>query len=857
MILERKQLWLLWIGLGLFLAALGWDNYFSGDRNIQRYKAIIEQDLHVQEAKADEILKRDSFIQRRVQGRIDKEALKLDIALTETFKALPFNICIFEQSEEDKDSLIYWTQNDALVLTSEFSNALLEGKTQVKLVEIKQSQYELRYKKFNDSNGKRYTIAALLPLKKNFAPFESKELKSNYVASSYIPTTLNIIPNDRYEHKLITYDNYTLGSFMLEDQQDSLHDVGVLILLASGFFLLGFFGDRLAKQMLIQNESPMLGICFFVGALVLLRGCVWLVEANSDKLLPTLNMTLKLNDFENALFIHSLSALVINTVFFFWFSVFFNKEFRLPHNIKSSTWMRGTLAFVWYTFVSILNILMIGVFNDITNHLDNLLLFENLSDFNPQSVLALLALAVLQLSVFLLCHRLVKSANDLELTNLQHFLAIDGAITIGAFLYYLYGFTSSLPTIAYVSVLFVYLGFFLHYIRSVKPGLIWLMLWTLIFASLQSFFISQFNEKKELKRLRNYAYVLANERDASAEARLMMLVDAVAKDPILQSKTRLLLRPVDSQSISSRIRAVFENDEYLNNHYTLKTFSSKKTSEIVDSKDSLDRLKFGLQYDKALIITPDRRVRLSQNKDGNSAYLALLQLPLLPDNPLEVGVQITRSDMTSSRVFTEILARNNYKRLEHLNEYTYAVYRPDGELRERNQKGMYSNAINREDTPDKNQFSDVLHKQDNYLELAYRSPTDVVVLIGKYIPLASQMFNLWILFFVVMIIVLLCLAAANHLFLFLPDALSLSFVFSFNTSLQNRLFIPVLGLLMFSYVVIFGCTFNYFKKLDVKYSNADFENKSNTIGNALQKDFRDMLSSGMTLFSIMVSLHVV
>ena len=95
--------------------------------------------------------------------------------------------------------------------------------------------------------------------------------------------------------------------------------------------------------------------------------------------------------------------------------------------------------------------------------------------------------------------------------------------------------------------------------------------------------------------------------------------------------------------------------------------------------------------------------------------------------------------------------------------------------------------------------------------------------------------------------ILLLMTAANHLFLFLPDALNLSFVMSFDTSLSNRLFIPVLGMLMFSYIAIFGFTFNYFKKLDTKYSNADFENKSNTISNDLEKDFRDMLSSGTAL----------
>jgi two-component system, NtrC family, nitrogen regulation sensor histidine kinase NtrY len=850
MILERKQLWILWIGLCLFLAAFGWDSYFSGNRNIQRYKSTIENHLHQQELAADDILQQDSFIMHRMEAHNDRNVSKADAVVLERLKTATFNVCIFVSAQNGKDSLIYWTKNDALALPSEFEDSVAIGQTRIKFVGIKQSQYELRYRKYANHAGNTCTVAVLLPIKKIFAPFESKELKSCYPASSYIPLTLSMVSNDRFPNHLTTYDNQFLASIFSteEKDQDRLHDFGVLFLFTCGFFLVGFFGDRLAKQMLIQNESPMLGICFFVASLVILRGCVWLVEVHSSELLPTFNMNTKLPDLENATFIGSLSALVINTAFFFWFSVFFNKEFRLPNYTKVQLWMRFLLAFSCYSLVTILNILMIGIFNDIINHMDNLLLLENLSDFNPQSILAVLALAVMQLSVFLVSHRLIKSANDLDLTNVQHFFAVDGAISIGALLYFLYGFSVNLPIPMYAVVLLVYMAIFIQYIRVPRPGLMWLIQWILVFSTIQSFFISQFNEKKEFRRLQKYAFTLANDHDPVAETRMKILVDTVARDPVLRSKTSIFLRSADSQSISLRIRQAYENDPYLSNNYLLKTFSSKRTSEIVDSRDSLDRQTFGAHYDKAMPVTLDKKVRLWIDKEGNTAYLALMQLPLSPDNPLEVAVQMTRSDMTSSRVFTEILADNHYKKLKNLNEYNYAIYRPDGELKERNQKGIYGNVVNHEDLPRRNQYGESQLKEDrNYMELSYRSPTDVFVMIGKYVPVASQFFNLWILFFVVTIGVLLILTALNHLFQFLPEALSLSFVVSFDTSLRNRLFIPVLGMLMFSYIAIFGFTFNYFKKIDVKYYNADFETKSNIISNDLEKEFRDMLSSGTAL----------
>ena len=105
MILDKKQLWILWIGLGLFLAAFGWDSYFSGDRNIQRYTTTIEAALHQQEAAADKLFQDDAFIQRRLEGKIDANTAS-DLARTESLGNLPFNLCIFKQIPSGKDSLV-------------------------------------------------------------------------------------------------------------------------------------------------------------------------------------------------------------------------------------------------------------------------------------------------------------------------------------------------------------------------------------------------------------------------------------------------------------------------------------------------------------------------------------------------------------------------------------------------------------------------------------------------------------------------------------------------------------------------------------------------------------------------------
>ena len=86
MILNRQQLWTLWVGLGLFVAAFVWDACFSGEQNLMRYKKTIESHLHKIEDKVNASLTDKDFINHRLKNRFS------DISKIDSFEAtiLPF-----------------------------------------------------------------------------------------------------------------------------------------------------------------------------------------------------------------------------------------------------------------------------------------------------------------------------------------------------------------------------------------------------------------------------------------------------------------------------------------------------------------------------------------------------------------------------------------------------------------------------------------------------------------------------------------------------------------------------------------------------------------------------------------------
>ena len=853
MILDRKQLWILWIGLGLFISAFIWDAVFSGERNIYRYKYSIEKNLQAQERAVEKVLDDNAFIDRRINAVMSGAAFEQDINRVEALEQQPFNICILKG-----DSVIFWTHNDILPRFEDCDKQnMREGQTYTKLVELKQSQFEFRYRVFltSVSNGENIiedtiVVSALIPLKRMYGSFEGKYLESHYNASSLIPTSIELAKNGKKQFAVYTIEQKPLFSLALDfrNEADRLHDIGMIILLALGFFMLGMFGDRMSKQMLAQNESPMLGITFFIGTLVALRACILFIEGS--KLLPTTD--LELTPFSGAIFMHSLSELVINTVFLFWFSIFFNKEFRLPNFRQQPLWVKWSLAVGCYTILISLNILSIGVFNDLVSHWKDIMTYESLTDFNRQTIVTILSLGLIQISVFLISHRLIASVKELEITNTQLFFAQAVAIGIGMILYEAYHFSTSLPIAVYAIFLLVYIGIYHLFVKNKETNISWLVLWIIIFAAIQSFFVARLSTDKERNSLYIYAHNLARERDLVAEKYIHLLVDTIVKDPMIKTSTVLPFRiGVDPQHIEKQIKTFFESSDYLSDHYSLRFWGINRTGEAIINSDSIQLPQLQQRFSESYAIK-ETNSSFWSNKKGEYAYLSHIELPVRKDNPLSILMEFTRVDRISSRIFTEILADKHYKMLGQLNEYNYAIYK-NNILVEQNQHGTFERTINPNQLPPKGQS--VYAIVNNLDQVTLQNADGIVVLISKYIPVSSQWFTLFIYFILALSLLLLLLISINHYYAFLPEIVTISFSNAINTSLRYRIMIPVMVFIFLSYAVVFIFTFGYYKKVGENFYTMEFENKSKTIMKNLRKDFHDDIKNDNYLINQSISRH--
>ena len=831
MILNRRQLWILWIGLGLFIMAFVWHAYFSDEQNLNRYKATIEGHLHEMESKADKVLTDTVFIDHRLQEQFAGTDFKKDFEKVNILNTESFNFCIFKEGK-----LVFWTRHDVIPLESDCSEINI-NKINSKFVTIKESQFELRYRNLIEPDGQKTVVAALIPIKKMYPTFEGEYLKNHFTASRFIPTSVNLSEYKQKQDIKTVEGNVLCYINSADTDSDFIHDFGMTSLLILSFFLIGIVGDRIAKQMLKQYSSPVYGALFFIAVMGLLRLCIYWIQ--NSTFLPFLMADT--SDFRTAIFVRSLPELVIATSFLFWFSVFFNKDFKMPDYKDLNLWLRWTLASAFYCIIVLLIILCIGVFNDLVTRWDNLLAFDNLSDFNIQSLFALSVVGIMMFSIFLITHKLVIAINDLDLTKLQHFLAIDVSVTLGLIMFENYDL--KLPIWMYILFIFLYIAIFHHFIRYKTPGLIWLVQWVLAFSAIQAFFIARFNDQKDDKIIKDYAVNLARERDTLAERHIRFISNAIAEDPMIKTFSTFPIRvDIDPKKVSDKIIEHFNNDDYLSNQYGLRFFSFYQNNEALVPGDSLNLYSWVKQYEKGLLF--DRKstnVRFWSDKKGGFAYLSLVKVPVMPDNPILIGMEFKREDKLTSPVITELLVSKHYKAMRHLNDFSYAIYK-NGQCTEQNIVGVYPKFISVAKAPAKDEMRDTLIGNRN--ELTYQNTEGVIVKIGKERSLTSQVFSLWMFIILVLFLSLFLLALTNHFIRFLPDVVGFNFAISFGSSLRNRILFPSISFILLSYFAIFVYTTRYFKNLDEKYYTADLESKSNSIISNIVKELAQLQKEG-------------
>ena len=551
-----------YIFLGIFaLAALIgfiYDTHSSSVNNINRYINAIENRLHESEKAVEDFFDEKEFVKRQLNTPTNAvQQQESDFDFLKQYSAQKFTIAIYQ-----KDSLVFWTNNQALPLP-EFIEDQSPVKQQ-KLVKLGNGYYELIYQTFKQPGIERYTACGMIPIKYEFE-LSSEYLKSGFVASKNIPVNIQVV-NSESDYPVNTRKGDVLCYLQATENLVDKFDLTVLLL----FYFIAF----LFLAFLINDWAKMIGKKYvsWQGAAFLI-----IVVFGLRYLSIHFGFTERFSAFHlfdsnfKTHFSRSLGDLLINIVLLLWVMIFFHKEFKV--NSFEHLSQRTKLGLTTLNYFSILAgiLFLTSVFKSLVFDTGITFEFDNVFNLSKYSLLAIIGVILLLLALFLFSHRMMLSINKIGLTRNQRLACLTVAAIVSFPLMVKGGLL--LPNIYLILIAFVFILIFDLFIDSNIINFTWLVIWLIILSAFPSILLFKYNAHKDRITRFSYARELADLRDSIAENSFLKLKEDLIKDPVLINEVK---KPfpfkIDESKIKNRINKFFTSDNYLFYNYTYNVF---------------------------------------------------------------------------------------------------------------------------------------------------------------------------------------------------------------------------------------------------------------------------------------------
>jgi signal transduction histidine kinase len=790
--------------LFFFALAFGLEFFFTKDRNLHSYQLQIESSLHDTEQEVDDLFADKAWLLRQYSKEIPPQTL-----LTEDLEKLSlltdkdYNICLYRNEE-----LVFWTNNRVFLSPGQVKE-MVDMKEQSRFLELPNGFYELRKMVLKDGNHYDYFAVSLIPVRNKFAQ-ESEYLINQFTGQKNIPKAIDI-SDEITDFSIKTKEGNTLTYLKaLRNFKDTSQQKLLLLFYLLAFVTLGILLNGVAVT-IVRKYKPWIGAAFLVSTVFLIR---WLsIALNFKDGFSDLNIFTE--SFKTPVLQSSLGDLLINIIILLWLMVFFHREFQVRNFVnisKPTRWFLTTLNY----FSIVLGMLMVAsVFRSLILHSGIKFDFDNVFNLNIYSLFAVIGIILLVFAHFLFSHRMILTNVEAGLSVPKRMICLGIAIVISLPIIELnelgirYGFFI-LSGLAYV-------GLFDWFKESRLPNLTWVIFWLVLLALLSSLLLFKYNNEKDINRRIEYAQKLATREDGKLETSLSEMRKTLKRTPTFKFSENTVKDSSEIKRLAKIPDLYYTNREYLFNNYSL-------VPHIFRQKDSLmSRIVYQKRFESASK-TKFSGVRLWENKNKTDfSYLVRVDIPQadpnLPDG--EAFLELKRKQKSPSKVYTELLLNEQYKGLEELNKYDYAIYK-SGILDEDGGKNFDPNLYENKDYPAPGTYEETVNTAE-YSEITLTGEDGTVVIIGKDMGGYLKPISLFSYLFGLLVLATLILAVANTWIQAIPR--SLNFSLTRKPSLGNRIQMSVILLILTSFVFIGAVTVWFFQKSSDQYHEDRLERK--------------------------------
>jgi len=790
--------------LFFFVLAFGLEFFFTKDRNLHSYQLQIESSLHDTEEEVDELFADTAWLLRQYSKEIPPQTLlSEDMEKLSLLTDKNYNICLYRNEE-----LVFWT-NNRVFLSPNQVKAMVDMKEKSKFLELPNGFYELRKMVLKDGNYYDYFAVALIPIRNKFAQ-ESEYLINQFTGQKNIPKAIDIT-EEVTDFSIKTKEANTLTHLKaLRDFKDTSQQKLLLIFYLLAFVTLGVLLNGISVT-IVRKYKPWIGAAFLVSTVFILR---WLsIALNFKDGFSDLNIFTE--SFKTPVLQSSLGDLLINIIILLWLMVFFHREFQVRNFVNISNPTRWFLTTLNY-FSILLGMLMVAsVFRSLILHSGIKFDFDNVFNLNIYSLFAVIGIILLVFAHFLFSHRMILTNVEAGLPVPKRMICLAIAIFISLPIIDInelgirYGFFI-LSGLAYV-------GLFDWFKESRLPNLTWVIFWLVLLALLSSLLLFKYNNEKDVNRRVEYAEKLATREDGKLETSLSEMLKSLRRTPTFKFSNSPEMDTLEMKRLSRIPDLYYTNREYLFNNYYL-------VSHIFKAQDSLaSRSVYQERYENA-IKTKFSGVRLWESEDKTDfSYLVQVDVPQADANQAEgeAYLEFKRKQKSPSKVYTELLLNEQYKGLDELNKYDYAIYK-SGVLDEENGKKFDPNLRENEDYPAPGTYKETVNTAE-YSEITLTGADGTVVIIGKDMGGYLKPISLFSYLFGLLVLATLILAVANTWIQAIPR--SLNFSLTRKPSLGNRIQMSVILLILTSFVFIGAVTVWFFQKSSDQYHEDRLERK--------------------------------
>lgn len=728
------------------------------------------------------------------------------------FYSQPYSLLAYKNNK-----LVKW-YNNKLFLTDEDFNKIPRKGAYEGFAHLSNAYSYIVKQDFPSSIGDTLIGIAIIPIK--YAYQIDKLQSSNYFrASNEIPTNVSI-SDTKNKHAVVGPNGEKIYLLAGEGFKDTNTQIQLIYIFGLAFLIFLGIANQIANKLSEHNSTH---ATIFLLSLVTIVSSLLHFFDPSSKLggLGKLAETLKIPVLHS-----SLVVVLFYTISFLWLMVYLNKAYVFKKSINLKGWQKFIVSVVLNAALMVGIIVVLEIYSQIIIFSEIHINFLTLLQHRLSSILGLAVMLMSLSALVLFALWMIKFISQLKLTRVERALCVATAFAIITTILY---FTHSQYSTSILYGSSILLPFALDFYISDRPKRepYEIYIWFGLMALFSSFALYFFQNKREINEMQEYAQIISEERDTTAEKEVLSIISTITKDPKWDevfSPAPFFFKMDKAQLL---ILGHLEKSKYLTNNYSFNffLFADLATTEYKDQGlfegQSLPEYKNKLL--DASLIYPYDNVYLYNTPDGS--YIYYVEKEVITEGKtnllvLQVKSEILGNPNINSPIFS---SHDELVRLKNISNYDYAMFKENRCIRKKGkiENQYYSlNAI-----PEKGKG--FITEERAHINYIYTAPNGNVVMIRKKAEGTMQFLSLFSMLFFLISVLAIFINLTDKIIKFIPDGLHIKLLpgNTFYAKIQSGFLI----LIYITFIFIGFVTAVHFNNSNKLYHDGRLTRKSNAI----------------------------